>query len=720
MNTPTREEILLVLRGSFCESFDESLGKWKGPFTPAKFQILQSENDFMLRISTDIDKQSDPLVFVSCRKISSVKKLTEVLLQINLRGTPISVAFCIQFTVAKDQNHFFLILKNAAEELKSRAYDRGMSNQQPNSPGSAAKPKPTDQLEETSRAPMATMVATHFAGVSSGSESPVKGAEMDALIANLQRQVAAGDSAGACETITILAQKKTKLSMSVDEIGDLPGIRSKFKLEVHVEDIQSSGAKIKLSDVTPNMTIGYLKKLVFTQYNFPVEVQCWIIGRRIIRDFETLMACRINSSTPVFLYLISAEKAGITQQQAQMSRQAMMAQPMQMGMMRQVPAPIPPRDAHPILAATANPGLSLPSRSSQREPTRDMPVFSAVPPIPQPLLAPRKPTAEQVGWHCPACTLINPPTVPGCRVCMEGRPASYQVPAPDSYIMDPEEKAKQDELLRNERLIEEMERKQKLDAELNRDTNYQALLMADTPGLIPNAEEFECLICYSEVPAGEGVLLRECLHTFCKDCLQGHISHNREPVIMCPYNDGTYTCPEALLEREIKALASPEEFAHYLQRGLTVAESQDPNSFHCKTPDCAGFCFYDDNINFFQCPICGKENCLTCKAIHQGLNCKEYQDDLQRRAANDKAALMTKMMLEKMISSGEAMKCPQCSIIMVKKEGCDWIMCSMCKLEVCWVTKGPRWGPAGNGDTTGGCKCRLNAKRCHPKCQNCH
>ena len=25
--------------------------------------------------------------------------------------------------------------------------------------------------------------------------------------------------------------------------------------------------------------------------------------------------------------------------------------------------------------------------------------------------------------------------------------------------------------------------------------------------------------------------------------------------------------------------------------------------------------------------------------------------------------------------------------------GCDWIRCSGCKKEICWATRGPRWGP---------------------------
>ena len=40
------------------------------------------------------------------------------------------------------------------------------------------------------------------------------------------------------------------------------------------------------------------------------------------------------------------------------------------------------------------------------------------------------------------------------------------------------------------------------------------------------------------------------------------------------------------------------------------------------------------------------------------------------------------------------MYCPNdnCRLIIQKKDGCDWIQCS-CGTEICWVTKGPRWGP---------------------------
>lgn len=93
-------------------------------------------------------------------------------------------------------------------------------------------------------------------------------------------------------------------------------------------------------------------------------------------------------------------------------------------------------------------------------------------------------------------------------------------------------------------------------------------------------------------------------------------------------------------------LVEASVYEKHLQRSLVTAESQERNSFHCKTTDCPGWCIYEDLVNFFSCPVCKKENCLTCKAIHEGMNCKEYQEDLRIRSSNDKAAKQTNKMLK--------------------------------------------------------------------------
>lgn len=41
-------------------------------------------------------------------------------------------------------------------------------------------------------------------------------------------------------------------------------------------------------------------------------------------------------------------------------------------------------------------------------------------------------------------------------------------------------------------------------------------LATEDQNLIVNVTEMDCPICYSTVPPGEGAVLRECLHTFCR------------------------------------------------------------------------------------------------------------------------------------------------------------------------------------------------------------
>lgn len=57
------------------------------------------------------------------------------------------------------------------------------------------------------------------------------------------------------------------------------------------------------------------------------------------------------------------------------------------------------------------------------------------------------------------------------------------------------------------------------------------------------------------------------------------------------------------------------------------------------------------------------------------------------------AVLISAAVRQDMVSRGDALRCPICDVILMKKWGCDWVRCSMCKNEVCWITAQPRWGP---------------------------
>ena len=94
-----------------------------------------------------------------------------------------------------------------------------------------------------------------------------------------------------------------------------------------------------------------------------------------------------------------------------------------------------------------------------------------------------------------------------------------------------------------------------------------------------------------------------------------------------------------------------EVYEKHLQRSAREAESRDTHSYHCATPDCTGWCTYDDDVNTFFCYVCRRFNCLTCRAIHDGQNCLEYQRELRAKKYKDPAAMLANSTLEVLLTA---------------------------------------------------------------------
>ncbi|XP_054472714.1 ranBP-type and C3HC4-type zinc finger-containing protein 1 [Anoplopoma fimbria] len=505
--------------------------------------------------------------------------------------------------------------------------------------------------------------------------------EAEELSLSLSEALSSGDEQEAVQ----LCQRLSKLSVPVSvRVNSQAYPQESIRLRVGVEDAQSDAGIPVTVSASPDMTIAQLKDKISHDFGFAPPLQRWVIGKRLAKDGETLYSHGVRSDgDQAFLFILSAHAARFTLHQHKQDQDQQRLD----GIMESMQ--LLPR------------GLG---RGGGGVKTAAPPKRPYIPPPPPP--KPAVPPKPQVGWACPKCTFFNKPTRPGCEMCGEDRPEDYQVP--DIYQPD------QQEVLRIQQEGLAMLQYEQAQQE-ERDRNFLNLLATEDQNLIPNATEADCPICFSHLEEEEGVVLRECLHTFCRDCLKATIVNSHDAEVPCPEN-----CESKLLDREIQALLTEEEHQRFLELRLSIAESRSEHSFHCQTPNCRGWCIYEDEVNEFNCELCKETNCILCRAIHPGMNCKDYQDDLRIRAENDQAAQQTKQMLESMLQNGEAMKCPRCDIVVQKKDGCDWICCLMCKTEICWVTKQARWGPNGNGDTSGGCKCRVNNQPCHPNCQNCH
>jgi hypothetical protein len=104
------------------------------------------------------------------------------------------------------------------------------------------------------------------------------------------------------------------------------------------------------------------------------------------------------------------------------------------------------------------------------------------------------------GWECPTCTLRNPLERPGCLACTTERPIQLGAAAVADAVPPP----------------------------LNATGppprpgagggggGLDAYKQLENLDVIPNVEMFECVVCFLEIEPGDGVVLRECLHTFCR------------------------------------------------------------------------------------------------------------------------------------------------------------------------------------------------------------
>lgn len=499
-------------------------------------------------------------------------------------------------------------------------------------------------------------------------------------------------SSGDREEATRLCQELSELSIPVSvRIDSQVYPQETIRLKVGVEDAQSEDYVLVFVVVSTSMTIAELKDKVSQDFGFHPLLQRWVIGKRLARDRDTLYSHGIrNDGDQAFLFILSAQAAHLTRHQHKLDQEH-----------QRLDSIMDSMQSMQLLPRGLGGGggeKAAPPEAQQTPP----PLPPRVPTLTKPVLPPK----PQLGWACSVCTFMNKPTRPGCEMCGTARPEDYEVP--DIYKPDEDEvhRIQQEELamLQYEQAQQE-----------ERERNYLRLLATDDEDLILNTSETDCPICFSPLQPQEGIVLRECLHTFCRDCLKGTILNTQDAEVPCPEE-----CHSKLLDREIKSLLTEEEHYRFLELRLSIAESRSEHSFHCQTPNCRGWCIYEDEVDEFHCETCNETNCILCRAIHKDMNCKDYQDDLRIRAENDQAAQQTKQMLENMLQNGEAMKCPRCDIIVQKKDGCDWICCLMCKTEICWVTKQARWGPNGSGDITGGCRCRVNNQPCHPNCQNCH
>jgi len=58
---------------------------------------------------------------------------------------------------------------------------------------------------------------------------------------------------------------------------------------------------------------------MYEKFEFPLEVQRWIVRKRLVSDKETIASTRVKDNEEVYLYLVPARNVGVTKESAQAS-----------------------------------------------------------------------------------------------------------------------------------------------------------------------------------------------------------------------------------------------------------------------------------------------------------------------------------------------------------------------------------------------------------------
>lgn len=203
---------------------------------------------------------------------------------------------------------------------------------------------------------------------------------------------------------------------------------------------------------------------------------------------------------------------------------------------------------------------------------------------------------------------------------------------------------------------------------------------------VENKNNFRCEICLKDIMPGDGIVLKNCIHQYCKPCMGQYIETCDEAVVPCPFrNEDGDKCVGTLYDSELRSLVPDGVYLGFLRKSLAQAEATNPNAYHCKTPDCAAWVEIDADVEGFLCETCKRENCVKCKAVHQGVTCADFQEMTQGPSRRARENALTDQQVKRLIDGKDAQPCPRCNILTQRIDGCRHMTCTNCKHEFQWM-----------------------------------
>ena len=199
-----------------------------------------------------------------------------------------------------------------------------------------------------------------------------------------------------------------------------------------------------------------------------------------------------------------------------------------------------------------------------------------------------------------------------------------------------------------------------------------------------NTTPVDCAICMDDANVGEALILGGCAHSFCLECLRGHVTScmaQGNSLISCPSS-----CGADVTQAELREIVGMENFAKIDRRALEQAVSIDPSLHHCPTPDCVNIVCWsgpDDGLPICDCGVCHKKSCLVCghSPYHIGNTCEQHR--MANTSMTDVEREENERAFQEYVRSSNIRTCGRCGNAVVKSSGCNKMKCR-CGYRFCF------------------------------------
>ncbi|PBK78404.1 hypothetical protein ARMSODRAFT_39896 [Armillaria solidipes] len=189
-----------------------------------------------------------------------------------------------------------------------------------------------------------------------------------------------------------------------------------------------------------------------------------------------------------------------------------------------------------------------------------------------------------------------------------------------------------------------------------------------------------CPICYDDVSTPFQLV---CEHVYCTGCIRHFLTSAAETGIfplVCMGNESTCGTPISI--PVIQKFLPPTAFNHLLETVFTTHVDKHPQEFrYCKTPDCTQIYRRSEAGSVLRCPACFSEICSSCgEDSHERLSCEDAR-------IHNNPAEQERMSEAWLLQQRGIKKCPTCSRLLEKTEGCNHMTCP-CGAHICWRCMG--------------------------------